>query len=158
MARELQVGPNGVSIIRLLMLGDSGAGKSSLVLRFDTNLFTPKYVSTIGVDYKDRTVTIDADPVRLQLWDTAGQERFRSLTSNFFSRADGFVVTYAVSSRSSFLSVARWISDINARAPPDMEVVLCGNKGDLEEGERRVSREEGEEMAREMGVAFAEVR
>ena len=93
--RPLQMGAKGAYIVRLLMVGDSSCGKTSLVLRFDQNVFSTKFVTTIGVDYRDKMITIEDAPMRLQLWDTAGQERFRSLTSNFFGRADGFVLCFS---------------------------------------------------------------
>lgn len=93
--------------------------------------------------------------MRLQLWDTAGQERFRSLTSNFFGRADGFVLCYDISNRPSFDHVIGWMRDIKTRAPPDCDIVLCGNKADLE-GDRVVSTEEGKALAEEYGVEFFE--
>ena len=97
--RPLQMGAKGAYIVRLLMVGDSSCGKTSLVLRFDQNVFSTKFVTTIGVDYRDKMVKIEGSPMRLQLWDTAGQERFRSLTSNFFGRADGFVLCYDLTNR-----------------------------------------------------------
>jgi GTPase SAR1 family protein len=93
--------------------------------------------------------------MRLQLWDTAGQERFRSLTSNFFGRADGFVLTYDISNRPSFDHVIGWMRDIKTRAPPDCDIVLCGNKSDLD-NDRVVSLEEGKQLADEYGVQFFE--
>jgi GTPase SAR1 family protein len=93
--------------------------------------------------------------MRLQLWDTAGQERFRSLTSNFFGRADGFVLTYDISNRPSFDHVIGWMRDIKTRAPPDCDIVLCGNKCDLD-NDRVVSYEEGKQLAEEYGVQFFE--
>lgn len=93
--------------------------------------------------------------MRLQLWDTAGQERFRSLTSNFFGRADGFVLTYDISNRPSFDHVIGWMRDIKTRAPPDCDIVLCGNKCDLD-NDRVVSTEEGQQLADEYGVQFFE--
>lgn len=93
--------------------------------------------------------------MRLQLWDTAGQERFRSLTSNFFGRADGFVLCYDVVNRPSFDHVIGWMRDIKTRAPPDCDIVLCGNKCDLE-GDRVVETSEGQALAEEYGVAFFE--
>jgi GTPase SAR1 family protein len=93
--------------------------------------------------------------MRLQLWDTAGQERFRSLTSNFFGRADGFVLCYDVSNRPSFDHVIGWMRDIKTRAPPDCDIVLCGNKADLE-SDRVVSSDEGRGLAEEYGVQFFE--
>jgi Ras-related protein Rab-8A len=93
--------------------------------------------------------------MRLQLWDTAGQERFRSLTSNFFGRADGFVLCYDISNRPSFDHVIGWMRDIKTRAPPDCDIVLCGNKSDLE-GDRVVQVSEGQSLAEEYGVQFFE--
>lgn len=93
--------------------------------------------------------------MRLQLWDTAGQERFRSLTSNFFGRADGFVLTYDISNRPSFDHVIGWMRDIKTRAPPDCDVVLCGNKSDLD-NDRVVTYDEGKQLADEYGVQFFE--
>jgi small GTP-binding protein domain len=153
--RPLQMGAKGSYIVRLLMVGDSSCGKTSLVLRFDQNVFSTKFVTTIGVDYRDKMVKIQGVPMRLQLWDTAGQERFRSLTSNFFGRADGFVLCYDISNRPSFDHVIGWMRDIKTRAPPDCDIVLCGNKSDLE-NDRVVTAEEGQALAEEYGVQFFE--
>merc|ERR1711862_959640 len=105
-------------------------------------------MGTIGVDYRDKMVKIEGAPMRLQLWDTAGQERFRSLTSNFFGRADGFVLCYDISNRPSFDHVIGWMRDIKTRAPPDCDIVLCGNKSDLE-NDRVVQHDEGKALADE---------
>ncbi|KAL3806655.1 hypothetical protein ACHAXA_007996 [Cyclostephanos tholiformis] len=153
--RPLQMGAKGAYIVRLLMVGDSSCGKTSLVLRFDQNVFSTKFVTTIGVDYRDKMVKIEGAPMRLQLWDTAGQERFRSLTSNFFGRADGFVLCYDISNRPSFDHVIGWMRDIRTRAPPDCDIVLCGNKSDLD-GDRVVGYDEGKALADEYGVQFYE--
>ena len=153
--QTLQMGAKGAYIVRLLMVGDSSCGKTSLVLRFDQNVFSTKFVTTIGVDYRDKMVKIEGAPMRLQLWDTAGQERFRSLTSNFFGRADGFVLCYDISNRPSFDHVIGWMRDIKTRAPPDCDIVLCGNKSDLE-NDRVVTTEEGKTLAEEYGVQFFE--
>jgi Ras-related protein Rab-8A len=153
--RPLQMGAKGSYIVRLLMVGDSSCGKTSLVLRFDQNVFSTKFVTTIGVDYRDKMVKIEGAPMRLQLWDTAGQERFRSLTSNFFGRADGFVLCYDISNRPSFDHVIGWMRDIKTRAPPDCDIVLCGNKSDLD-NDRVVTYDEGKALAEEYGVQFFE--
>mmetsp|Transcript_11395 Transcript_11395/g.10903 ORF Transcript_11395/g.10903 Transcript_11395/m.10903 type:complete len:236 (-) Transcript_11395:96-803(-) len=153
--RPLQMGAKGAYIVRLLMVGDSSCGKTSLVLRFDQNVFSTKFVTTIGVDYRDKMVKIEGAPMRLQLWDTAGQERFRSLTSNFFGRADGFVLCYDISNRPSYDHVVGWMRDIKTRAPPDCDIVLCGNKSDLD-NDRVVTAEEGKMLAEEYGVQFFE--
>lgn len=153
--RPLQMGAKGAYIVRLLMVGDSSCGKTSLVLRFDQNVFSTKFVTTIGVDYRDKMVKIEGAPMRLQLWDTAGQERFRSLTSNFFGRADGFVLCYDISNRPSFDHVIGWMRDIKTRAPPDCDIVLCGNKSDLD-ADRVVQHDDGKNLADEYGVQFFE--
>ena len=155
--RPLQLGTKNAYIVRLLLIGDSSVGKTALVLRFDQNVFTSKFVTTIGVDYRDKLVTVEDTKLRLQLWDTAGQERFRSLTSNFFGRADGFVLCYDISNRPSFDHVVGWMRDVREKAPADCCVALCGNKSDLSEDDRAVSFEEGEELARGFGVEFFEV-
>lgn len=108
----------------------------------------------MNVDYS-HNCQIEDTPMRLQLWDTAGQERFRSLTSNFFGRADGFVLTYDISNRPSFDHVIGWMRDIKTRAPPDCDIVLCGNKSDLD-NDRVVSYEEGKNLSEEYGVQFFE--
>merc|ERR1711862_783647 len=112
-------------------------------------------MGTIGVDFRDKMVKIEGAPMRLQLWDTAGQERFRSLTSNFFGRADGFVLCYDISNRPSFDHVIGWMRDIKTRAPPDCDIVLCGNKSDLE-NDRVVQTEEGKALAEGYNVQFFE--
>lgn len=149
------MGAKGAYIVRLLMVGDSACGKTSLVLRFDQNVFSTKFVTTIGVDYRDKMIKIEGTPMRLQLWDTAGQERFRSLTSNFFGRADGFILTYDISNRPSFDHVIGWMRDIKTRAPPECDIVLCGNKCDLD-NDRVVQYDEGKQLADEYGVQFFE--
>merc|ERR1711957_900878 len=165
--RPLQMGAKGAYIVRLLMVGDSSCGKTSLVLRFDQNVFSTKFVTTIGVDYRDKMVKIEGAMMRLQLWDTAGQERFRSLTSNFFGRADGFVLCYDISNRPSFDHVIGWMRDIKTRAPPDCDIVLCGNKSDLEsdrvgqgaEQRRWMAHREGRPAAQSiLGKARLELR
>jgi small GTP-binding protein len=118
-------------------------------------VFSTKFVTTIGVDYRDKMVKVEGAPMRLQLWDTAGQERFRSLTSNFFGRADGFVLCYDISNRPSFDHVIGWMRDIKTRAPPDCDIVLCGNKSDLD-NDRVVQHDEGKNLAAEYGVQFFE--
>lgn len=114
------------------------------------------FVSTISwFDHPNQCLQIESAPMRLQLWDTAGQERFRSLTSNFFGRADGFVLTYDISNRPSFDHVIGWMRDIKTRAPPDCDIVLCGNKSDLD-NDRVVTYDEGKQLAEEYGVQFFE--
>jgi len=138
------------------MIGDSGVGKTSLVLRYDENSFSHKFVTTIGVDYRDKVVDVNGKNVKLQIWDTAGQERFRSLTSNFFSRADGMLLTFDVSARESFEHIKTWMSEIRKHAPEDVDVVICGSKCDVEAKDRTVTYEEGKALADDEGVPYFE--
>lgn len=149
-------GRDATSVVRVLMIGDSGVGKTSLVLRYDEDSFSHKFVTTIGVDYRDKLVEIDGKRVKLQIWDTAGQERFRSLTSNFFSRADGMVLTYDVGDRTSFEHLRNWMTEINKHAPDDVNIVVCGAKCDLDVQDRQVTIEEGRELAQAFSVPYFE--
>ena len=115
----------------------------------------PHVCVVVGFVVVDCVTQVEAAPMRLQLWDTAGQERFRSLTSNFFGRADGFVLCYDISNRPSFDHVIGWMRDIKTRAPPDCDIVLCGNKSDLD-NDRVVTHDEGKQLADEYGVQFFE--
>ncbi|KAH8072788.1 GTPase [Aureococcus anophagefferens] len=132
------------------MIGDSSVGKTSLVVRYDEDTFSTKYMTTIGVDYRDKFVTIDDQNVKLQIWDTAGQERFRSLTANFFGKADGFVVCYDVAS-SSFDHVRSWVGDINRHKRGEVDVALCGCKCDVPADKRQVPEADAA-LADEYGV------
>jgi len=120
------------------MIGDSSVGKTSLVIRYDEDSFSTKYMTTIGVDYRDKFVQVDGRPIKLQIWDTAGQERFRSLTANFFGKADGFVVCFDVASRTSFAQVRNWIHDVQLHKRGEVDVCLCGCKCDVDEARRQV--------------------
>jgi small GTP-binding protein len=144
-------------LIRLLMCGESGVGKTALVLRFDTNEFTHNYTSTIGVDYRSTLVNLEGKAVNVQIWDTAGQERFASLTSQFFNKADGVVLCFDCSSRPSFERVQRWFEDLKTKKNIGVEVnvILCCAKCDLGE-ERVISEEEGSALSSSWGIPYME--
>ncbi len=97
---------------QLVLIGDTGVGKSALVLRFADNTFTDSYISTIGVDFRFRTVKVDDKVVKLQIWDTAGQERFRTITSAYYRGADGIITVYDITSKASFSHVNDWLSEV----------------------------------------------
>ncbi|XP_019763787.2 ras-related protein Rab-35 isoform X1 [Dendroctonus ponderosae] len=100
-------------LFKLLIIGDSGVGKSSLLLRFSDNTFTGSYITTIGVDFKIKTVNIDGQKVKLQIWDTAGQERFRTITSTYYRGTHGVVIVYDVTNGETFANVKRWLHEID---------------------------------------------
>lgn len=142
-------------LIKLLLIGDSGVGKSCLLLRFSEDSFTPSFITTIGIDFKIRTIDIDGKRVKLQIWDTAGQERFRTITTVYYRGAMGILLVYDVTDRKSFENVRTWFGNVEQHASEDVNKILIGNKCDWEE-KRQVSREEGEQLADSLGVPFVE--
>lgn len=142
-------------LFKMLLVGDPSVGKSSLLLRFIDDVYTGDYATTIGVDFKTRTTTIDDTRVKLQIWDTAGHERFRAITSGYYRGAHGVVIVYDVASRSSFENVRYWADEVKKFAPAEVSRLLIGNKCDLDE-ERQVSTSEAERHADELGVVYIE--
>jgi len=142
-------------LFKLLLIGDSGVGKSSLLLRFADNTFSDSFIATIGVDFKIRTIDINGSQVKLQIWDTAGQERFRTITSSYYRGAHGIIVVYDITNPDSFQNVRKWLQEINRYASENVQKILVGNKADLV-SERKVSYEDAKELADELGVAFLE--
>ena len=115
----------------LLCLGGDGFGKSWWGLRFADDTYTDSYISTIGVDFKIRTVELDGKVIKLQIWDTAGQERFRTITSSYYRGAHGIIVVYDVTDAESFANVKQWLAEIDRYANESVNKLLVGNKSDL---------------------------
>jgi len=142
-------------LFKLLLIGDSGVGKSCLLLRFADNTYTDSYISTIGVDFKIRTLDIDGKTVKLQIWDTAGQERFRTITSSYYRGAHGIIVVYDVTDKVSFNNVKQWLGEIDRYACQSVNKLLVGNKADLVE-KKVVDYNESKEFADSLGISFLE--
>jgi len=141
-------------LFKLLIIGDSGVGKSSLLVRFADNTFSGNYITTIGVDFKIRTIEINGERVKLQIWDTAGQERFRTITSTYYRGTHGVIVVYDVCSGDSFANVKRWLHEINQNCD-DVARVLVGNKCD-DPDRRVVLRDDAGRFASQMGIQLFE--
>jgi len=141
--------------IKLLMIGDSGVGKTCLLLRYANDSFSPTFITTIGIDFKIKNVDLDSRRIKLQIWDTAGQERFRTITTSYFRGAQGILLVYDVTDRDSFNSIRNWVAQIQQHADVNVNKILVGNKCDMQ-GERLVSLEEGQALAAEYGIAFFE--
>ncbi len=118
-------------LFKLLLIGDSGVGKSCLLLRFSDDTYTESYISTIGVDFKIRTIELDGKTIKLQIWDTAGQERFRTITSSYYRGAHGIIVVYDVTDAETFHNVKQWLHEIDRYACDSVNKLLVGNKADL---------------------------
>ena len=114
-------------LIKLLLIGDSGVGKSCLLLRFSDDQFTTSFITTIGIDFKIRTVDLDGSRVKLQIWDTAGQERFRTITTAYYRGAMGILLTYDVTDEQSFDNVRNWMRNIEQHATENVCKILVGN-------------------------------
>jgi Ras-related protein Rab-35 len=142
-------------LFKLLIIGDSGVGKSSLLLRFAENVFSGTFISTIGVDFKVRTVNIDDQRIRLQIWDTAGQERFRTITSTFYRGTQGVIVVYDVTRMDSFTNVKRWLEEIENNCDPAVQKVLVGNKNDRDDC-KCVETSVAKKFADDLHISFLE--
>ncbi|KAE9597433.1 putative small GTPase superfamily, P-loop containing nucleoside triphosphate hydrolase [Lupinus albus] len=142
-------------LFKLLLIGDSGVGKSCLLLRFADDSYLDSYISTIGVDFKIRTVEQDGKTIKLQIWDTAGQERFRTITSSYYRGAHGIIVVYDVTDQESFNNVKQWLSEIDRYASENVNKLLVGNKCDLT-ANKVVSYETAKAFADEIGIPFME--
>ena len=144
-------------LVKLLLIGDSGVGKSCLLLRFSDDQFTASFITTIGIDFKVKTVDLEGKRVKLQIWDTAGQERFRTLTSSYYRGAQGVIFVYDISRRETFENLAEiWAREVDMYGTVrDCVKIVIGNKSD-KEVERAVSKDEAREFARENGCLFLE--
>ncbi|XP_032568835.1 ras-related protein Rab-13 isoform X1 [Chiroxiphia lanceolata] len=142
-------------LFKLLLIGDSGVGKTCLVIRFAENDFSSTYISTIGIDFKIRTVDIDGKKIKLQIWDTAGQERFKTITTAYYRGAVGIILVYDITDEKSFENIQNWMKSIKENASAGVERLLLGNKCDME-GRRKVRQEAAEKLAKEHGIRFFE--
>lgn len=118
-------------LFKLLLIGDSGVGKSCLLLRFADDTYTESFISTIGVDFKIRTIDLEGKTVKLQIWDTAGQERFRTITSSYYRGAHGIIVVYDITDAESFSNVRMWLKEVERYGSEGVCKLLVGNKSDL---------------------------
>ncbi|KAG7496375.1 ras and EF-hand domain-containing protein-like isoform X2 [Solea senegalensis] len=143
-------------LFKVVLVGNSSVGKTSLLRSFCEGRFHPSTTATVGIDYSVKTLTLDNMQVAMQLWDTAGQERYRSITKQFFRKADGVVVLYDVTVEESFRAVRPWLANVQDAAGVGIPVLLLGNKMDMDE-DREVSFKEAEQLAYENRVMFFEV-
>ncbi|XP_014681835.1 PREDICTED: ras-related protein Rab-8A-like [Priapulus caudatus] len=142
-------------LFKLLLIGDSGVGKTCVLFRFSEDAFNSTFISTIGIDFKIRTIELDGKKIKLQIWDTAGQERFRTITTAYYRGAMGIMLVYDITNEKSFENIKNWIRNIEEHASSDVERMILGNKCDCDD-RRGVSRQRGEQLAVEYGVKFME--
>ena len=143
-------------IFKILMLGDSEVGKSCFLMRYSDNVFVENYITTIGLDYKLKTIKLDSGKViKVQLWDTAGQDKYRTIAKNYYKGSHGILLLYDITKISSFENIREWIQDIRQEVSPKSIIFLIGNKIDLTD-QRKISKEQGEELAEEFKIPFFE--
>uniref|UniRef100_A0A3Q2YK86 Ras-related protein Rab-13 n=1 Tax=Hippocampus comes TaxID=109280 RepID=A0A3Q2YK86_HIPCM len=140
-------------LFKLLLIGDSGVGKTCVLFRFSEDAFNSTFISTIGIDFKIRTIELDGKKIKLQIWDTAGQERFRTITTAYYR--GGIMLVYDITNEKSFDNIKNWIRNIEEHASADVERMVLGNKCDVND-KRQVSKERGEKLALEYGIKFME--
>ena len=142
-------------LFKYIIIGHSNVGKSNLLLRYVHGQFKNEYQLTIGVEFAAKNIEIGNKIYRIQIWDTAGQEKYRSITRNYYKNSVCTLVVYDITCRKSFNEVKNWIEDCKKICSKDVYMVLVWNKLDLEE-QREVTKEEGEELAEELGIKFFE--
>ena len=142
-------------IFKVLLLGNSDVGKSSLLLRYVDSVWNDAFVPTIGVDFKVKTLNINNKNVKMQIWDTAGQERFRTVVSTYFKGAHGILLLYDLTNKDSFKNLESWLIEIEKNSNQKVLKILIGNKCDLTE-EREITAEEGKAFALRNGMEFME--
>ncbi|TGZ60716.1 hypothetical protein CRM22_008378 [Opisthorchis felineus] len=152
---ERGVTPQTDVVLKLLLIGDMGVGKSSLLLRYIDNDFSATYISTIGVDFKVKTIMVGGLRVKLQIWDTAGQDRFRTITSTYYRGAHGIIIVYDVNDVRTFCNVERWTQEASMYTDDSIARILVGNKNDTPEL-KTVAAHDAQRLAAKHSCLFIE--
>ena len=142
-------------ILKLVLIGDSGVGKTNILSRYNNNEFSLATQPTVGVEFGNKIIKKENKSIKLQLWDTAGQERYKAITNAFYKGSKGAFVVYDITRKTSFLNIDKWIGELKTNGSEDILIILVGNKSDLED-KREVSTDEGEKKAKQYGIAFCE--
>ena len=142
-------------IFKIVLIGDSGVGKTNILSRYINNEFSLATQSTVGVEFGSKIIKKNGKVIKLQIWDTAGQERYKSITSAYYKGARGAFVVYDISRKTTYDNIDKWIGELKTNGSEDVLIMLVGNKSDLEE-KREVNTEEVEKKAQEQKLAFCE--
>ncbi len=147
-------------IFKIIIIGDSGVGKTSILTRYADDAFTESFISTIGVDFRFKTIPIEnkytnlIETIKLQIWDTAGQERFKNITSAYYRNADGLVIVYDITDKKTFSNITNWLGEARSYMENTIPIIIIGNKSDRED--RQVSYEELEEFSKKYNFLYLE--
>ncbi|KAJ5070772.1 small rab-related gtpase [Anaeramoeba ignava] len=142
-------------LFKIILVGDSGAGKSCLLIRYSDGKFSDSYVSTIGVDFRIKPIELNGKIFKLQIWDFAGTERFSMYTRNYFRGAHGIMILYDIANQNSFDNLKFWIQEIQEKAGDEVNIILIGTKSDLV-SKRVIDTETGKKLAEQLGYSFFE--
>ncbi|KAI9639025.1 ras family-domain-containing protein [Dioszegia hungarica] len=142
-------------LFKVVLIGDSGVGKSNLLSRFTRGEFNLESKSTIGVEFATRSIDVDGKTVKAQIWDTAGQERYRAITSAYYRGAVGALLVYDIAKHGTYDNVVRWLKELRDHADSNIVIMLVGNKSDLKHL-RAVPTEEARAFSTENGLSFIE--
>ena len=140
--------------MKLLLIGDSEVGKTSLLLKYTEHIFPEEHIATIGVEYKDKYIIKDNYNIRLQIWDTAGQERFHSITKNIYRNTNGVIFIYDITKKETFDNIKNWIFDLQS-ASADIKGIILGNKNDLTD-KREVNMTDLQELGEKYKMPYME--
>ncbi|ORY93340.1 ras family-domain-containing protein [Syncephalastrum racemosum] len=143
-------------LFKIVIIGDSGVGKSNLLSRFTNNEFNLESKSTIGVEFATKNVTIGDHRIKAQIWDTSGQERYRAITGAYYRGAVGALLVYDITRQSSFQNVETWLKELRDHADNNITLMLVGNKSDLADTSRAVTTDEAKDYASEGEMLFFE--
>ena len=142
-------------IFKLILIGDTGVGKSNILSRYINNEFSLATQPTVGVEFGSKIIKKDDKSIKLQIWDTAGQERYKSITNAYYKGSKGAFIVYDISRKTTFENVDKWIGELKDNASEDVHIMIVGNKSDLED-KREVNTEEVAKKAEQYKIAFCE--
>ena len=142
-------------IMKLILVGDSGVGKTNILSKYLKNDFDPDSKATVGVEFGTKNIEIDNKRIKVQIWDTAGQERYKSITSTYYKGAKGAFIVYDITRKSTFDNIDKWIGDLKNNGDENMIVYLVGNKSDLNDM-REVRKDEAMTKSEKFNIAFSE--
>ncbi|CAD8114469.1 unnamed protein product [Paramecium primaurelia] len=141
-------------LIKILLIGNSGVGKTQILLRYTENQFKTSFLSTIGIDFKIKKIQVDEKVVKMQIWDTAGQERYQTITQTYYKGAMGIILVFAVNDKETFNDIDKWMNQIKQHASDNIIKVLIGNKTDLPD--RCITYEQALKMAQKYNIPYFE--
>ena len=142
-------------MIKVILIGDSGVGKTNIMSKFLKNKFLEDSKATVGVEFGSKLFIQQGHKIKAQIWDTAGQEKYKAITSAYYKGSKGALVIYDITQKETFANIEKWVNDLKCKGDPKITIIIIGNKNDLEE-KRQISKEQGEEKAKSFGCAFLE--